>query len=307
MRSMFGRYTRFLGITLTLIFSLAILTFSRSNAGDRIREGDTVKIGLVRSLFSDMPETAMRASLQPFGIVMKAQTGVNGEIVPGGDAQDLGRLIAEGKIHLGVFHGIEYAWAHMRYPEIRPLVVAVNHHRHLRAHLVVNREFTAKLGDLRGTTLAVPKKSREHCMLFLEHRCRICGYSPPSYFAKTTNPANAVDALDDVVDGIAQVTVVDAVALNWFEQQKPGRFAKLRILQTSEPFPCGAIVYRPGIIDEATLEKFRSGMINANKTILGRELLTLWHLSGFEPVPPDYEQTLAEIVKVYPPPAGPSK
>ena len=44
-------------------------------------------------------------------------------------------------------------------------------------------------------------------------------------------------------------------------------------------------------------------MITAQQTALGRQLLTLWRMSGFEPIPKDYDQILAEIVKAYPPPA----
>ena len=43
-------------------------------------------------------------------------------------------------------------------------------------------------------------------------------------------------------------------------------------------------------------------MMNANRTALGRRLMTLWRLTGFEQVPPDYDQTLADIVKAYPAP-----
>jgi hypothetical protein len=41
--------------------------------------------------------------------------------------------------------------------------------------------------------------------------------------------------------------------------------------------------------------------MNANRTALGRQL-TLWRLTGFEQVPPDYDRTLTEIVKAYPSP-----
>ena len=298
---MFGLNTRTIGV-LALILGLAMTAFVPSRADEGIREGDTVRIGMVNTLFKDVPESTMMAMMQPFGAVMRSQTGVGGQLVPGGDADKLGRQIADGKIHLGVLHGIEYAWIRLRYPEIRPLVVAVNHYRHLRAHFVVNaRDPAEKLEGMQDKILALPAKTREHCLLFLERRCKEAKRSPATFFAKVTTPPNVAEALDDVVDGVAQVTLADAVALNWFKEQKPGRYAKLRILESSEAFPAGVIVFRPGTIDEKTLDKFRSGMINANRTILGRELLTLWHLSAFEPVPDDYEQTLSDIVKVYPP------
>jgi len=67
-------------------------------------------------------------------------------------------------------------------------------------------------------------------------------------------------------------------------------------------FPAAVVAYRPGILDEATLKRFREGMMNANRTILGRQMLTLWKLTAFEEVPQDYEKVLSEILKTYPAP-----
>jgi ABC-type phosphate/phosphonate transport system substrate-binding protein len=288
---------------LVVMAGLAATVSPRSPAEETVREGDTVRIGMVNSLFKDVPETTMMAMMQPFGAVMRTQTGVSGQLVPGGDYDKLGRQIAESKIHLGVLHGVEYAWVRQKHPELRALVVAVNHYRQLRAHLIVSGTDSAtRLEDLQDKVLSLPAKTREHCLLFLDRRCKQSKKSPSTFFAKVATPPNVAEALDDVIDGLAQVTVADAVALNWFKEQKPGRYARLRILESSEAFPAGAIIFRPGTIDERTLDKFRSGMMNANRTILGRELLTLWHLSAFESVPDDYDQTLADIAKVYPPP-----
>ena len=83
------------------------------------------------------------------------------------------------------------------------------------------------------------------------------------------------------------------------------RRAKLRIVLTSDVFPTAVIAYRSGAVDDATLAKFREGLLNASQNILGRQMLTLWKLTSFEAVPADYEATLAEIVKSYPAPVYP--
>jgi hypothetical protein len=41
-------------------------------------------------------------------------------------------------------------------------------------------------------------------------------------------------------------------------------------------------------------------MLNANRGALGRQFMALWKLTAFEAVPDDYEQTLIQILKVYP-------
>ena len=67
------------------------------------------------------------------------------------------------------------------------------------------------------------------------------------------------------------------------------------------------MAYHPGALDDDTLNKFRDGMINANKNALGRQFMTLWKLTAFEPVPADFDQTVTAIVKAYPPPAPAGK
>src|SRR5262249_44822264 len=93
----------------------------------------TVRIGMVGTLFRDMPEALVKATMQPFGALMESQTGLAGQLEPVGDAIHLGRMLAEDQVHLGVFHGLEFAWARQKYPDLRPLMIAVNQQRHLWA------------------------------------------------------------------------------------------------------------------------------------------------------------------------------
>src|SRR5207244_8774769 len=118
-------------------------------AGNRSAQTGTVRIGLISSLFIDVPEPVMMAMMQPFGALMEAQTGVSGELVACGDADNLGQQLTEDKVQLGVFHGVELGWARQKHPELRPLVIAVNEQRYLRAHFVVRAERKlASLSDL---------------------------------------------------------------------------------------------------------------------------------------------------------------
>src|SRR5207302_5268891 len=115
--------------------------------------------------------------------------------------------------------------------------------------------------------LALPNQTREHCQMFLRRNCLQCKKEPAKFFSKITNPANVEDALDDVFDRVVQVCVVDGVSLDCYKRRKPGRFAKLKIVYSSETFPAAVVAFRPGILDEATLKRFRDGMIHANRTI----------------------------------------
>ncbi len=304
---MFGHPTRVLG-AVALLAGLSGVLCSDLKAGNRSAHTGVVRIGLISSLFIDVPEPVMLALMQPFGALMEAQTGVSGELVACGDADNLGQQLTEDKVQLGVFHGLEFGWARQKHPEMRALVIAVNQQRYLRAHFVVRADSNvSSLRDLQGKALALPNQTRDHCRMFLQRRCQEWKKDPVNFFSKVTNPANVEDALDDVVDGVVQVCVVDSISLDCYKRRKPGRFTKLKIAQSSEAFPAAVVAFRPGVLDEATLKRFRDGMINANRGVVGRQLMTLWKLTGFEEVPPDYDQSLIEIVKAYPAPAPSTK
>jgi ABC-type phosphate/phosphonate transport system substrate-binding protein len=288
---------------LALILGLTLLLTSGSQAENNQPAPDAIRIGMISTLFRDTPEGIALAMMQPFGALMESQTGVPGQLVPGGDCDALADQLAADKVQLGVFHGIEFAWARIKYPELKPLVIAINQHRQLHAYLVVHGDSPIScVGDLKGKSFALPRLSREHCRVYVHHHCRQGGgCEPDKYFTALSNPANIEVALDDVVDQVVDATVVDRVGLDCYQRRKPGRFGKLKTVHCSEAFPAAVVAYRPGMIDEAKLEKFRNGMIKAHETGLGRQLLNLWKLTGFEKVPINYDQNLAEIAKAYPP------
>lgn len=297
------RFRTWHGLLAATLASLLGVLVSVGGAEKLNSSPNTVQIGLVASLFREVPEAAVQAMLQPVAVLMAAQTGVSGKLRPAGQACELAQQLAEEKLHLGVFHGIEFAWVRNKYPELRPLCIAVNQQRHLRAYLVVRRDDNASsLEDLREHSVALPLNGREHCLIFLQRRCLNCGQDYRTFFSRITTPSNVEDALDDVVEGMVRATVMDGVTLDCYKRRKPGRFNRLKTIQESEIFPAAVIVYRPGVLSDATLQRFKQGMFAANQSLSGRHLLTLWRLTAFEPVPDDYEQTLIEIARAYPAP-----
>jgi ABC-type phosphate/phosphonate transport system substrate-binding protein len=264
----------------------------------------TIRIGMVSTLFHDVPDSMIEMMAKPFGMLMSAQTGMTGQLIKTGDANDLGRKLTSGEVQVGICHGFEFAWVRQNYPTLKPLAIAINQSARLRAYLVVNSTSTITgFADLKDKTLDLPKGTRAHCRLYLDSRCQETGQcSPENMLAKLTSSDCAEDAIDDVIGGNVAATVVDNITLETYKHRKPGRYENLKVVAESEDFPAGVVVYNAGSLDEKTLGKFRDGLINCNKTILGRQLLTLWKLTGFEKVPADYDQLLTDIAKAYPPP-----
>jgi ABC-type phosphate/phosphonate transport system substrate-binding protein len=292
---------RCFGLAVVRTAGLAGLALSVPSLGQTGDPPGMVRIGLVRTLFRDLPEPMVQLMMEPFSTLMRSQTGLTGQVIACGHAHDLGGRLHDGTMDLGVFHGFEFAWAQQKHPDLRALVIAINKHRQLRANLVVRNDSEATtFADLKGKIVALPKHSREHCRLFLERGSRQCGAEPRAFFAKVITPANVEDALDDVVRGKVQAAVVDGVSLECYQQVKSGCFARLKVLKQSEVFPAAVIAYREGALDAATLTRFRDGMIGANQNPRGRDLMAMWKLTAFEDVPADFAQTLANIARAYP-------
>lgn len=264
----------------------------------------SIRIGVISSLFRDTSEPLMQIIMRPFKSLLESQTGVNGQLVAGGNAEHLGEQLKKGDIHLGIFHGVEFAWAKSKVPQLRPLVIAVNKQPFLRAHLVVAGDGkVSSLKDLKGKIVALPNLSREHCWLFLERRCVPSGETANKYFSRISRPRDANYAIDDVIDGSAQAAVIDDADLAAYRKQYPDYFAKLKILQQSESFPCAVIAYYPGVVNEELLDQFRSGMLAAKSSRQGRQMMNLCRITSFEDVPEDFEQALTDIARAYPSPS----
>ncbi|MBY0523877.1 MAG: phosphate/phosphite/phosphonate ABC transporter substrate-binding protein [Gemmataceae bacterium] len=261
-----------------------------------------LRIGTSSTLTADATgakEKAASASLRAF---IKEETGLENEIVPVKDWRELSEKIEKGKLQLGVLAGYEFAWAQEEHNKLKPLALAVNVHRYPVAYVVTRKDGKAmKLNDLQGQGIAVPGSEQPFVRLFLEREAKLAGKKMDTFYAKITNPPNIEDALDDVVDGTIQAAAVDRAALDSYKRRKPGRFAQLKEVAHSPPFPPTVAAYQDGSLDQKTLAQFRSGLVNANRKEKGQMLLTMFKLTAFEPVPKDFDRVLAETRKAFPP------
>jgi ABC-type phosphate/phosphonate transport system substrate-binding protein len=262
-----------------------------------------VRISLVSSLFRDTSNSLIDLLARPMMALMETQTGLTPDLQPSIDAQTLAKQLQDGRTDLGVFHGFEYAWVRQAYPDLKPLVVIQGSLPTLHAYLVVRHDCKAITdADLKGKILSLPRRSREHCHLFLERCC--CGGAKQAkdFYSRICTPSDPDDALRDVVDGRVQAAIVDQANLEEYRKNKPERAKLLRVLIRSEPFPSGVIVYHSGSVPEKTLQRFRDGMITAHHTDRGKQLLKLCHINCFALVPESYEDQLQAISKAYPSP-----
>lgn len=267
----------------------------------------TIRIGMIQTLFRGTEPNVMIAQTRPIGDLLQTQTGIPGEICVVPDAAEMAKKIHSGELQMGVLHGIEYAWVKAKYPDLQPLIVAYNQTTRLKAYILVRADSKIQtVADLQGKTLSFPVRSLNHCYLFLHKSIKDAGLEPEGFFAPSTPPANIDLALDLVVEGAADVAVVDGVGFEVYKKQKPGRAPKLRAIAESCYYPTATFIYKPDVADEAMVKQFCQGMTTADTRLLGRQMLTLWRLTNFGNIPDDYRQMLDDILKVHPAPTTPA-
>ena len=264
---------------------------------------ETVKIALTDSIIPGVPSKLVEVAARPFKTLVESAMGMRGRIVTGGTAGCLAKKLKEDKVQVGVFQGIEFAWARETNPNLEPIVICVNQQRKLKAHLLVRADAPFKAtAELRGKTLTESRDTYEHCKSFLRCKCVPESCKVKTFFKKVLNAADVEESLDDVLDRKADAALIDGLAWESYQSSKPGCARKLRVLRSSEAFPCAIIACQKGRFSADHVRRFRRALIRARNEPRGRQLLEFLRLSGFETVPNDYGQLFTSIVKAYPAP-----
>lgn len=285
------------GLTTTLMLALG--------AGVKATPISTLRIGTAGSLAATAGANREAAVLDTLRDFIKSETGFTNEIVKQESWQQLGSGLMRGQVHLGFFQGYEFASAQEKFPELKPLALTVNVHRYPTVHVLAQQNDKAEsFADLQGRSIALPPGGGNAVRLFIDRQSEAQGSTANDYFTRITHAPTVEDALDDLVDGIVQAAAVERVALEAFKRLKPGRFARLKEVTRSQPFPPPLLAYCPGTLDDATLEKFRSGLLQAGQTNRGQTLMTHFRLTGFELPPLDFDRVLAETRRIYPAPGS---
>jgi ABC-type phosphate/phosphonate transport system substrate-binding protein len=290
------------GLFLALLGMLAIPVVGQQTKITVLRIGAS---GATTDKAARQKEEAAVGTLQKF---IKGETGLNNKILNQKNWRILADKLAKGQLHLGVFEGYEFAWARKKYPELKPLAVAINVRVYPVACIVVQRDGGLKdFAGLRGKSISLPPAGPHHLRVFVERQSKNNGKKAEDFFAKITPQANVEDALDDVVDGLVDAAAVDRTALEAFKRRKPGRFKKLEQVAASQPFPPPVVAFYGTVLDETLRERFREGLLKASRKERGRTLLTLFRVTGFHAVPANFSSVLLRTRKAYPPPEDKTK
>ncbi len=262
---------------------------------------ESLQIGMIQGMFRDVQPAMVQAMSKPLRDMIRKQTGLTGEVEICPDANALADKMKAKRLHLGVYHGFEFAWLRKANPDLVPLVITIPPARKLQACVVVQRDSKAtSVADLKDETVLVPRGSKAHCFLYLDSLRAGLPATTAKPQAKST--LTSEEALDAVINGDSAAALLDASAILGYKNLQPGAFQHLRVLAESPTFPPTVLAYTKGTISDATVAKVRTLLTEANQNAAGRPLLMMWNVKGFEEIPADYEEHLTRIAKEFPEP-----
>jgi ABC-type phosphate/phosphonate transport system substrate-binding protein len=273
-------------------------------AGVAPASAQPISIGLPPSLTQDMTTGQLKFLKDEFPVMVKDFSGLDSTVARRKSIDALGDSLASGADQFAIMQGVEYGWLKAKHPEIEPLLLGVYHVTRPKALLLTKKDDPAmSFADLKGRPLSLLRAGKEYIYLFEK---KGAGGDPKAFFSKILDTSNAETALDNILLGKVAAAIVDQASLDNYKDVNPGRFARLRTIEESAPFPPMAVFYVPGKVPEETVQKFRKGMLAANDSSKSRDAMSTFKITGFEAVPEVFSKWVTDIVKDYPEPKTPA-
>jgi ABC-type phosphate/phosphonate transport system substrate-binding protein len=230
--------------------------------------------------------------------MLKEFTGLEARLAKRESLAAVGASLAAGTDQFAILQGTEYGWLKAKHPDIQPLLIGIYYIARPRAILLTKKEDPAKsFADLKGKSVGILKAGKDYLYLFARKQA---GGDLGRFFDKVVETSKSEPLLDDLLRGKFAAVVVDQASLDVYREVQPGRFARLRVVEESAPFPPMALFYVPNKVAPEVVQKFRTGMLNANSNARSRDAMETFKITAFQPVPAEYETWVADIVKAYP-------
>lgn len=261
---------------------------------------DVIKVSIMDGMFRGVPQGLIQAGGQQFGGLFKDLVGLPGDVETEANHIALAKKLDAGKVHLGVFHGFEWAWVKKEYPNLAPLAITVPPHLP-QACIVVNaKDAAAGPHALNGASIDVPFNMKAHGIVYVERLERSC---PKGAFCVTVSEdLTQDDLLDDLGKNRTKAVLADAAAFASYQKNFPGKAAKVKLLCKSEIFPQTVVVYNKKGLPQKTVDQLQKGLEAAAKSPKGKAFLFMWNLRGFEAPNAAFEDLVVKSLVTFPAP-----
>ncbi len=219
---------------------------------------------------------------------------------------NLAKKLHAQEIQLGMMPGIEFGWLQAQRQGLVPLAAVFASDIRLKALVLARQDAQHKnVLSLQGKTIALPRRTLHHTLVFMDHIITQLGGQPKGFFGKCMQSSDADSAIESVIEGETESVLVDGDGWATFQERKPGRAKKLSIVAESSPFPTSIVLHKPGTLSEDMVEKLKTILLTAHTKAFSRQILNFWRISKFVPYCADYEAVLGSILRDIPKPIIP--
>jgi ABC-type phosphate/phosphonate transport system substrate-binding protein len=221
-----------------------------------------------------------------------------------GTGSTLANRLQEKEINLAVMSGMEYAWIMAKYPLLMPLAVAYNSDVRTKACVLVREDSSAKsIISLQGRSISLPERLQQYAYIYLHHAIAKARGEPKGFFGKSITPSDSNEGIEGVLENKADAILLDWDAWKGYQERKPARAKKLRVLSESFYFPTTAIIYNTEAQSKLEIPLLKVAICGAHEKPLARQILNIWGIKQFVLYGPKYkraaEEMLAEIPKEF--------
>lgn len=262
------------------------------------RQDQPLKVALMANIFGNLDQDRAVQQVKTLAAEVEKRTGTKADFHIAPDMESLERDMKSDRVQLAILHGIDYARARPYLPKAKPMLIAVSDKPTLQSVVVARSDHKATdILTFKGENFALPGVTPYHVRLFLKNQVG----AEPGQFFQIQETRTAEEALEAVINGKAKATVVSDSVWDLYQEMKPVRAKRLKVVVESPPFPAPVLILRPSpTVDTKLVERFVNAMLKVHESDAGRQTLTLWRLRRFEQVPQDYTQQLDAVAKKYP-------
>jgi ABC-type phosphate/phosphonate transport system substrate-binding protein len=245
---------------------------------------------------------AADAQLDPLEDLIESDSGLPADVQVD-SPQALLKKLRQGEIHLAIMPGIEYAWYGRNTPTAVPLLTLGKPSTSLHACLLMKADAAfSSIEDLKTKTIAFPKRNEYFVHLFMNSLITHAGANPLLYFQARLTPTNTDAAIEAVLSDEAQAVFLNEQAWQVYQERKPQRAQKLKVVARSPAFPPPIAVYNPHVLSDAQAASLRQEMCQVDKKPLARQTLNFYRIERFAPFSHAYDQWVQGILKEFPKP-----
>jgi hypothetical protein len=227
-------------------------------------------------------------------------------LIPGGTKQAIvgvGNDLRTGKLHLAVFNGLEYGWMkQLTGGRVRTLVSSDQNIEAVQyEQLMIRNGFAQKVDELRGKSLVLYQDPYPSLTIYLKQLRSQSGAT----LLNQQLPAvpNGSLALEAVIQGAADATIVDLYTLQGYQNVRPGRVAQLQVLAHSPAYPIAPVFGDEQVVNKLRPNLWRDvqrSMTGIHRNPDAKAFLDTWRVRRFKLPTDEFEKQADKAAQDFP-------